>query len=298
MNALAAEPKIALKNIVFATDFGAQANRALPFAVALAEHFGAKLFITHVIPEAAYCFSRPDSVNRIWAESHDYARYRLGQIVGSLQSHDRTCEALVGEGDPGEVIAAFAQTHGAVLIVIGTSSRAGVGKLLLGSVAEDTIRVASCPVLTVGPHVKTGSLTRIQNIVCAVDFSLESLSAAELAVSLACEYQAQITLTHVLDEVLQDYAAMQAIEVHLLDLVPFEAELPHKPDVIVEIGPVAECILNLSERLSADLVVMGVRGTGAFGQMASHFGSIAHKVISLATCPGLTVGGRHERGQS
>ncbi len=298
MKALAARPKIALKNILFATDFEAQANRALPFAVDFAEHFGAKLFIAHVIPEAAYCFSRPDSVDRIWAESHDYARYRLEQIVGSLRFDDRTGEALVGEGDPGELIAEFAQTHGADLIVIGTSSRAGVGKLLLGSVAEETIRVASCPVLTIGPHVTTAYRTRIQNIVCAVDFSPESLSAAELAAFLACEYQAQITLTHVLDEVLQEYAAMQAIEVHLLDLVPFEAELPHKPNVIVEIGPVAECILNLSERLSADLIIMGIRGTGAFGPMTSHLGSIANKVISLATCPVMTVGGRHGPGQS
>lgn len=293
MKALATEPKIALKNILFATDFEPQTNRALPFAVAFTEHFAAKLWVAHVIREAAYRFSRPDSVDRIWAESHDSASYRLRQIVGSLRFHNRTCEALVGEGDPGEVIAEFAQTRGVDLIVIGTSSRAGVGKLLLGSVAEETIRVSSCPVLTVGPHVKTHSFTKIKNIVCAVDFSPESLSAAKLAASLACEYQAQITLTHVLDEVLQDYAAMQAIEVHLLDLVPFEAELPQKPEVIVEIGPVAECILNVSQRLSADLIVMGVQGTGAFAQMTSHLGSIAHKVISLAECPVLTVGGPH-----
>jgi nucleotide-binding universal stress UspA family protein len=42
--------------------------------------------------------------------------------------------------------------------------------------------------------------------------------------------------------------------------------------------------------LLADIIVMGVRGAGAFAQTASHFGSIAHTVVSLSTCPVLTVG--------
>ena len=40
----------------------------------------------------------------------------------------------------------------------------------------------------------------------------------------------------------------------------------------------------------ADIIVMGVRRAGAFGRTASHFGSIAHTVVSLSTCPVLTVG--------
>ena len=67
---------------------------------------------------------------------------------------------------------------------------------------------------------------------------------------------------------------------------------------MVEIGPVAERILEISNALSADLIAMGARGAGAFAQTASHFGSIAHKVVSLAACPVMTVGREHEHGQS
>ena len=60
--------------------------------------------------------------------------------------------------------------------------------------------------------------------------------------------------------------------------------------MVVEIGPVAERILAVANELIADIIVMGVRGAGAFAQTASHFGSIAHRVVALAPCPVVTVG--------
>jgi nucleotide-binding universal stress UspA family protein len=59
---------------------------------------------------------------------------------------------------------------------------------------------------------------------------------------------------------------------------------------MVEIGPVADRILGVTNELLADIIVMGLRGAGAFAQTASRFGSIAHRVVSLAACPVLTVG--------
>ena len=68
--------------------------------------------------------------------------------------------------------------------------------------------------------------------------------------------------------------------------------------MVVEAGPVAERILSVTNALSADLIVMGARGVGGFAYTASHFGSIAHKVVSLAACPVMTVGGRREHNHS
>ena len=55
-------------------------------------------------------------------------------------------------------------------------------------------------------------------------------------------------------------------------------------------GQSQDGILNLVADLSADFIVMGVRGAGAFAQTASRFGSIAHRVVALAPCPVVTVG--------
>jgi nucleotide-binding universal stress UspA family protein len=184
----------------------------------------------------------------------------------------------------------FVRNHAVDLVVVGTSVRGGLGKVLLGSTAEDIIRVAPCPVLTVGPHV-TASVG-VCSIVCATDFSLGSLRAAEFAVSLAHKFQADLTLIHVVEGVLTDSPdrAIQLTEQRLREMIPSEPQLPHGPEVVVEIGPVAERILAIAKELIADIIVMGVRGAGAFAETASHFGSIAHRVVALAPCPVMTVG--------
>ena len=57
--------RIAIKNILFATDFVAPANRALPFAVALASRFRAKLYVSHVIPREAYTCASPEAADQV-----------------------------------------------------------------------------------------------------------------------------------------------------------------------------------------------------------------------------------------
>jgi nucleotide-binding universal stress UspA family protein len=127
------QAKITLKNILFATDFEALASRALQYAVALAHRYDAKLYAAHVIPQAAYAYAHAESLDRILKEAYDYAGYELNQIVSPLKHRGCSCEALVAEGNPGEEITRLAENHEADLIVVGTGSRGGLGKLLLGS---------------------------------------------------------------------------------------------------------------------------------------------------------------------
>ena len=292
MKTLEVKPQIALKNILFATDFEAPASRALPFAVALATRYGAKLYAAYVIPLAAYAYASPYSLERILKEVQDYSSYTLNQIVEPLRHHGQRCEALLGHGDVADVLMKFVRDHAAELLVVGTSSHAGLGKVLLGSTAEEIIREAPCPVLTVGPHVTTLASAGVHSIVYATDFSPDSLRAAEFAVSLAHEYEAHLTLAHVAEGILKDslHLAIQLTEKRLRGMIPLEPELLYEPEVVVETGAVGERIVNLAADLSADIIVMGVRGAGAFAKTASHFGSIAHKVVSLAPCPVVTVG--------
>jgi len=292
MKTLEIQREIALKNILFATDLDVSASRALPFAVALADRYGAKLYVAHVIPQAAYAFAHSESVERILREERDYATYALSQIIDPLTRRGQCCAALLGNGDVAEVLTEFVQSHAADLVVVGTSSRAGLGKAFLGSVAEEVIREAPCPVLTVGPHVMADRLAEVQSIVFATDFSLGSLRAAAFAVLLAHEYRAHLTLVHVVEGVLRNepHLATQLTETRLREMIPPDPELLYEPEVVAKIGPVADCILGVANELLADLIVMGVRGAGTFAQTASHFGSIAHRVVSLSTCPVLTVG--------
>jgi nucleotide-binding universal stress UspA family protein len=292
MKGLELKPQITLKNVLFATDFEVSASRALPFAVALADRYEAKLYAAHVIPPEAYTFASPGSIDRVLKEAGDFAGYTLNQIVGSLRCRGLLCDALLGEGNVAEVLEGWVQTYSADLVVVGTISRAGWSKVVLGSVAEEVIREAPCPVLTVEPHVTTLASAGVHNIVCATDFSSASLRAFEFALSLAHEYRAHLTLVHVREGSLRDSPrlAIQLDENRLREMVPPEPELLYRPEVVVETGAVAERILNLGADLSADFIVMGVRGAGAFAQTASRFGSIAHRVAGLAQCLVVTVG--------
>jgi nucleotide-binding universal stress UspA family protein len=295
MKALEVKQQIALKNILFATDLDVSANRALPFAIALAGRYGAKFYAAHVITMETYALARPETIDVTLDEIQAHASRTLNQIIDPVRQHGQGCEALLGSGDVVALLMEFVRKHSADLVVVGTSSRGGLGKVLLGSTAEEIIRVAPCPVLTVGPHVTAEASAGIRSIVCATDFSLGSLRAAEFAVSLAHEYQADLTLVHVVEEVLTESPdrAIQLTEQRLREMIPSEPKLMYKPQVVVEIGPVADRILGIANELLADIIVMGVRGAGAFAQTASHFGSIAHKVVSLATCPVVTIGDVH-----
>lgn len=287
---VASERQIALKNILFATDFEVSARRALPFAVGLTKRYEAKLYAVHVIPPEAYALASPESARRVLAEAGDFAGYSLNQILGPLRRHGLRCDALLGEGNVAEVIEKFVRERAADLLVLGTSSRMGLGKVFLGSIAEELIRESPCPVLAVGPHVVTLASDGLHSIVCATDFSDASARATQFASSLADEYQAHLTLVHVLHDRPKDlHFTAQAIEQRILETIPTEPELPYRPEIVVETGSVADRILKLATDLSADMIVMGVRGVGSFAEMASHFGSIAHKVVSLAQCPVLTV---------
>ena len=292
MATLELKPVITIKNILFATDFEVAAKRALPFAVALTDHYCAKLYVVHVIPEQAYVFAQPESLERILKETRDFTGYTLHQLTHSLTRGDRRCEALLENGDVVQVLTELAELHAADLVVLGTSGRKGLDKLLVGSVAEEVLRTAPCPVLAVGAHVSTQASAGIQSIVCAVDFSPSSLRATEYAISLAKEYEAHLTLIHVVDGVLRKSPriAVHLGDMRLRQLISPEAELKYEPEVLTEVGLVAECILAVANDLLADIIVMGVRGMGALAQTASHLGSIAHRIVSSAKCPVLTTG--------
>lgn len=292
MTTLQLKPQITLKNILFATDFNAPACRALPFAVALASRYGARLYAAHVIPQEAYALASPDSFEQVLKQAEDVAGCALNQTIVPLRHRGLECDPLVGNGDVAEVINHFAQEYAADLLVVGTSSRAGFGKVPLGSVAEELIRESLCAVLTAGPQVMTLASEGVHKILCATDFSPASARATEFALFMAADYDARLILGHVMKGLphTSPYLAVQLMQERMRETIPAELELIHEPELVVETGAVGERILRLASDSSADLIVMGVRGTGASAQTAGRFGSIAHEVVSQASCPVLTVG--------
>ena len=210
---------------------------------------------------------------------------------------DTSPEILIEEGALWPTLESTVEKCTIDLIVLGTRGRSGAGKFFLGSAAEEIFRRAPCAVLTVGPFLRKElpRNTKISEILYATDFSPESAAAASYAVSLAQEFQAHLTLLHVIaearpGELLQTEELVRSSTRLLRALVPQEAELWCEPQFTVEKGPAAEKILDVTARRKVDLIVLGVRRPGRFLGAATHLPiATAHKVVTRAHCPVLTV---------
>jgi nucleotide-binding universal stress UspA family protein len=139
--------------ILVATDFSPHAMEALDYALALSRAFGGSLTLLHVCAPPPY--STPHHGMYIPAPEV------MAEIIRSAQqSLAKAKEAVSGvsvdtvqmQGKPATEIVRWAEEHGADLIVLGTHGRHGFRRLVLGSVAEEVVRGAPCPVLTV--HLK------------------------------------------------------------------------------------------------------------------------------------------------
>ena len=295
MTTATARTAVRFRNILFATDFSPAAARAIPFVKKIAKHYDADLVTLHVCPPVVNSMTEtgtwPTEIEAAKAQDDMHREEVLDTFAGI-----RT-EVLMEEGSIQSCLEVAIAKHNTDLVVIGTRGRTGLGKLLLGSVAEEILRTVSCPVLTVGPHSSASRETggQFREILYATDFSPESQGAAAYAVSLAQEFQSRLILLHVIPEqeagdLVSAADVTTSSERRLRKLVPPEAEVWCKPQYFVERGDPAEKILEFANLRKTDLIVIGVRPEKGVPGAATHLPiATAHKIVSQATCPVLTV---------
>ena len=294
MKAVHARTGIALKNILFATDFSAASDAAAPIAIQIARHYGAKVYGVHVNRFDDYTAAAPNA----WAAMAEAAEKETKEDAGRLNEQFQGIEheAVIGEGNIWEVVSNLIKEKEIDLVVLGTRGRTGLGRALLGSVAEQILRQAPCPVLTVSPHVNLWSdeYAKMREILYTTDLVADFPIAAPYAVSLAQENQAHLVLLHVIEDakagdLVDSPEVVDVKERKLQQLVSQQAGLWCDPTYIVEQGPAAEKILDVAKRRHTDLIVLGARPAKG---LATHLNmGTVHKVVSQATCPVLTVRG-------
>lgn len=279
MEAGQAKARVAFKNILFATDLSYLAEAALPYVLETARLYGSKVHAVHVRQRGAP-----------WARPEEDAVASLDQRLKDVPH-----EVLVQDGETLPTLLDDVALRSIDLIVVSTHGRTGLGRVLLGSVAEAIFREAPCPVLTVGPHLVRDPqwALKIKEILYATDLAPTSAAAAGYAISLAQENQARLTILNVQavpragELVESEYYVMSTLR-RLQQLVPEEAQLWCEPYCLVEQGDAAEKILDVAARYRADLIVLGIR-PHAVG-VATHVSRpTAHRVVAGAMCPVLTV---------
>jgi nucleotide-binding universal stress UspA family protein len=299
METVPVSKRIALKNILFLTDFSGPSTTALPYAAMIARAYGAKVTALHVVALSPYAYMAQEGAAAVLDAQDDVAKDEMRRVEAGLEGLPR--EAMI-ERNVGvwPALSRILQKDEIDLIVLGTHGRTGMKKVVLGSTAEEVFRQTSVPVLTIGPAVRTGGHNggRFQCVLFATDFNSVSGAAACYAVSLAQENQSRLVLLHVLPAP-KSGRGNKSVELSVAealhrvgDLVPCDAELWCRPEPVVEHGQASGQILATAERCGADLIVLGVRGMDTLTKLVTRVEqAIAYDVIVHAPCPVLTVRG-------
>jgi universal stress protein A len=144
-----------VRSILVATDFSSDADRAVAVAIDLARQYGAELHVAHALDLPTplfnpYAVSVPDG---LVAQARDEARRRLRGAVEKVERSGLAAKSHLTEAPAPSALADLARELGCQLIVMGTRGHTGLKHVLLGSVAERTLRLAPCSVLIV-KHVE------------------------------------------------------------------------------------------------------------------------------------------------
>jgi nucleotide-binding universal stress UspA family protein len=296
MQILATVPAISIKNILYPTDSSPAAEWALPFAIDIARLYRSRVTAVYVRTPDAVALTPPLS----FPYQNEWAQDTIRQVTAPLEQKLAPVEheCLVGEGEIWDFLAQVMSDRDIDLIVVGTQGRTGLGRFMLGSVAEAIFRQARCPVLTVGPNASnTKHPWEIKNMLWATDFTPESLAAAPLAFLLARERHARFTLLNVLEEPTGEDLVDRQLYVDstvrmLQHQVPKGTSEDCELNYEVREGTPWDEILKCARERSSDLIILGVRPASGRLGLATHLARpTAHRVVGKSNCPVLTIKG-------
>lgn len=139
-----------LKKILVPIDFSDCSQKALQYALAFARQFNASLILLYVV-EANYAGAEFGGMDYILLEkeSRESGQKLLAELAQTVIGDQAPVEILVRTGRPVMEITDLAKEKNVDLIIISTHGHTGLKHILLGSVSENVVRHAPCPVLTV-----------------------------------------------------------------------------------------------------------------------------------------------------
>jgi nucleotide-binding universal stress UspA family protein len=296
--------RVLLKRILCATDFSDFSNHAIPYGIALAREFKAKLYVSHVIDLSSAAiygeavFALEEQQSRMTSYAHNEMTRLMGQE--SLE-----WEPLITVGNPANEIARLAADKQVDLAIAASHGRSGLKRLILGSVTERLMRTLPCPLWVVrspelGFATPADQAIQIKKIVVGCDFSPDSSLAFEYGLSLAQEFQADLHLAHVVEPPLYDdlikpcepgdslrERLRKTVQEKLSAMVPEEARTWCNPVTALLAGQPHEELIKYAVVTGIDLIVLGVRGHSLVETL--FVGSTTDRVLRKAPCPVLSV---------
>ena len=293
-----------INTILFPTDFSSVAEGAFAHAAHLALRTGATIHVFNVVSPDDGSAENPMEflpVKPVEGTRVENASPQRVEVKTATQERGTVSVVYVQTDSPSptKAINDHATKHDVDLVVMGTHGRKGVDRLLSGSVAEEVVRQAPCPVFTVLAEEGERTPPTISRVLAPVDLSEQSSMVVDHAAGLSEAYDAPLDLLHVVEEAA--YPTVYGIDPMTPSLPDVQdrarealetlaARIDAEPEMVrshVLTGYAARDIVEFAKENASDLIVMATHGRTGLERFL--IGSVAEKVVRRAPCPVFTI---------
>jgi nucleotide-binding universal stress UspA family protein len=274
------------KAILVATDMK-DMDFVLPVAIDQARMTGAVIWLLHVLPPPVY-LSLPSGTDPLATEAKQFrdAEATLARLAEQLKEQKIACLYEVRRWYPVDQIVESIRENHIDRLIVGTASRGKLGKLIIGSVAEELIRAVDIPVCTVGPHFTPSVQNGPHRMVVALSLRHHPERSLVFAAGLAAELQAELTLLNVTEQDRRDQEIAAGVESKIYELVR-TVDLHPVPQVRIRSGEPAEEIVAECAALKPVALIMSAHPASVL--RAKFRNGVAYRVIAQAPCPTFTL---------
>lgn len=296
-----------IQDLLVARDFSTSSDRALHAAFEWARPTDATVHLLAIQVRNDNPFEsaeqRSGPLERLRDQMKDRTHSDMAQSGYDPGSVRVKHEVQRGEA-AGPAIVRYAERAGIDLIMMGTTGRRGVRRAMLGSVAEEVVRTAPCPVCTVRAADEGEPPARPERIVIPIDFSEPSWEALTYGLHLAQQMEATVIVVHAVEEpsVPLVYGIEVGVETKNMSTETMKQRVNDELDAwmeqaadrldevptydrVVDTGAPATVIRKVASS-PRDAVVMATEGRTGMERMV--LGSVAESVLRKAVGPVVT----------
>ncbi|MBV9608671.1 MAG: universal stress protein [Acidobacteria bacterium] len=279
-----APPRIAIKQILFPTDFSEASTQALPHAINIAQQYESRIHLVHVLLPVEWQVDTGAVPLGTYELGLQQAKQRMAQFINNGRFNGVEYDSAVRPGlGIGETVSELVGSKEIDLVVVGTSGREGLHRLFAGSVAEQVFRMVSCPVMVVGPRAARRAPRKFHTLMFATDLTRDSLLALPFVLGFTDDHHARLIVTHVPPYKHRQLGVEEATRKRMSDLIPAHEKVGYE----VPFGEPADAILRVAEERQCDLIMLGAHHANPFStHLRSNF---VHRVVDEAYCPVLIV---------
>jgi nucleotide-binding universal stress UspA family protein len=274
-----------MKTIVVAVDLGSQSEAALEYGRKLAGGYGARIVLAYGIDPVDY--AAVDGVpGRVFKGMTEQARTALDQLSADLMQEGIHSHSEIRQGAVAQMLADVARQYEAGLIVIGTRGINGAGPVLVGSVAEQLVRLSPCPVLAVAADWNAGAFRPAPGgpVLLAMERNEATQAAVATAYSLAETFHRTLLVLHARRPA--EAAAFLNPAATTLDEFGIKANGRFPVRCIVKDGNPADAIREAITQYHPAMLVAGVkRSSHTLGPHGTAFALLAESRVPVMCVP-------------